>query len=95
MHPDFHQLALLPLFAGIDEEDLPAMLTCLGNFQKKYKKREFILLENNEIQSVGIILSGTVHMIKEDAEGYQTLLVTMKEGELFGESFACGSRLDK
>lgn len=94
MHPDFHQLALLPLFAGIDEEDLPAMLTCLGNFQKKYKKREFILLENNEIQSVGIILSGTVHMIKEDAEGYQTLLVTMKEGELFGESFACGSRLD-
>ena len=50
MQPDFHQLALLPLFAGIDEEDLPAMLTCLGSFQKNYKKGEFILLENNENQ---------------------------------------------
>lgn len=32
-------------------------------------------------------------MIKEDAEGYETLLVTMKENALFGESFSCGSHL--
>lgn len=94
MQLDFHQLTLFPLFTGICEEDLPAMLTCLGSFQKRYKKEEIILLESNEVRSVGIILSGTVHMIKNDSEGYQTLLVTMKEGELFGESFSCGSHLD-
>ena len=93
MKLEFHKLTSLPLFTGIREEDLSAMLTCLGSFQKRYRKNEIILLESNEVRSIGVILSGKVHMIKEDAEGYQTLLVTMKENELFGESFSCGSFL--
>ena len=93
MKLEFHKLALLPLFNGIREEDLSAMLACLGSFQKNYSRDEIILLESNEVRSVGVILSGKVHMIKEDVEGYQTLLVTMKKDELFGESFSCGSHL--
>ena len=93
MKLEFHKLVLLPLFTGIREEDLSAMLTCLGIFEKNYKRNEIILLESNEVRSVGVILSGKVHMIKENAEGDQTLLVTMKENELFGESFSCGSHL--
>ena len=93
MKLEFHKLTSLPLFTGIREEDLSAMLACLGSFQKRYRKNEIILLESNEVRSIGVILSGKVHMIKEDAEGYQTLLVTMKENELFGESFSCGSFL--
>ena len=84
MQLDFKQLISLPIFCGICEEDLPAMLNCLGSFQKNYQKDEIVLLESNEVRNVGIILSGVVHMVKEDSEGYQTLLVTMKEGELFG-----------
>lgn len=94
MQLDFKQLSQLPLFTGICEEDLPAMLKCMGSYQKKYKKDEIIFLESNEVRSVGIILSGIVHMIKEDSEGHHTILVTIKEGELFGESFSCGSHLD-
>lgn len=94
MELDFKQLTLLPIFKGICAEDLPAMLTCLGSFQKNYQKDEIIFLESNEIKNVGIILSGTVHMVKEDSEGYQTFLVAMKENELFGESFSCGSHLN-
>lgn len=94
MKIDFKELSLLPIFHGIQEEDIPAMLGCLGSFQKNYQKGEIILLESNEVRNVGIVLSGIVHMIKEDSEGYQTLLVTMKEGEMFGESFSCGSCLD-
>ena len=94
MDLDYQKLALLPLFTGIQEEDFPAMLAYLGSFQKKYKRNEIIFFESNEIRNVGIILSGTVHMIKNDAEGYQTLLVTMKTGDLFGESFSCGSHLN-
>ena len=93
MKLESHKLILLPLFAGIREEDLSAMLACLGSFQKRYRRDEIILLESNEVRSVGVILSGKVHMVKEDAEGAQTLLVTMKENELFGESFSCGSNL--
>lgn len=94
MQFDFKQLSRLPLFDGISEEDLPSMLKCMGSYQKKYQKDEIIFLESNEVRNVGIILSGIVHMVKEDTEGYHTILVTMQKGELFGESFSCGSHLD-
>ena len=42
MDLDYQKLALLPLFTGIQEEDFPAMLACLGSFQKKYKRNEII-----------------------------------------------------
>lgn len=38
MRLDIEQLTLLPIFKGIREEDLPAMLTCLGSFQKNIRK---------------------------------------------------------
>lgn len=94
MESDFKQISQLPLFAGIREKDLPAMLKCMGSYQKKYQKNEIIFLESKEVRNVGILLSGSVHMVKEDPEGHHTLLVAMKEGELFGESFSCGSHLD-
>lgn len=94
MQLDMRQLTRLPLFSGIREEQLPIMLECLGGYQKCYQKNEIIYLESHEVRNVGAILSGTVHMIKEDSEGYKTLFISMKAGELFGESFACGSHLD-
>lgn len=94
MRHDLKQLSSLPIFYGIQEADLPAMLNCLGSFRKTYRKNEIILLESNEIRNVGVILSGTVHMIKEDDSGHQSLLVAMHRHELFGESFSCGSSQD-
>lgn len=60
MKLEFHKLALLPLFTGIHEEDLSAMLACLGSFQKNYRRDEIILLESNEVRSVGVILSSEI-----------------------------------
>lgn len=50
-------------------------------------------IKETEINS-GVILSGAVNMIKEDIWGTQTLIVSMKTGEVFGETFACGNRSD-
>lgn len=94
MRCDRKQLLSHPIFEGIREEELPVMLSCLGSFEKKYQKHEIILLESNEIRSVGLILSGAVHMVKEDSRGGGTLLLAMREGGLFGESFSCGSHPD-
>ena len=94
MESEICQQTMLSLFAGIRREDLPVMLQCLGSFQKTYHKGEIIFLEGHEVRSVGVILSGTVHMVKEDEEGNQTFLLSMDRGELFGESFSCGSHLD-
>ncbi|MDO5147303.1 MAG: Crp/Fnr family transcriptional regulator [Eubacteriales bacterium] len=80
-----------PLFAGINPEDLSAMLDCLGYYTRSYKKGEIIILSEETVKCVGIILRGKVHMVKENDDGTQTLLVHMHQGELFGETFACGS----
>lgn len=94
MKDNIMELSKLPIFYGIKKEDLPAMLQCLGSYEKQYAKNEIIFLESCEIRSIGIILSGTVHMIKEDIEGSKTLIVCMKAGELFGETFSCGTQTD-
>ncbi|WP_352400836.1 cyclic nucleotide-binding domain-containing protein [Anaerotignum sp.] len=88
------QLQKMPLFEGIKETEIDSMLTCLGSYLRSYKKGEFIFLAGESIKSVGVIISGSVNMIKEDIWGTQTLIVSMKTGEVFGETFACGNFSD-
>lgn len=85
------QMKEIPLFRGIMPEQLEAMLNCLGSFTRVYKKGELLSLSSEKVKNIGLVLSGTVHMIKEDVWGDQTLLAIMKSGELFGETFVCGS----
>lgn len=83
-----------PLFYGIKKENMKPMLKCLGCYVKTFKKHENLILDQEPVNSVGLIISGDIHMVKENEDGAQTLLVHMKAGELFGETFACGSMRD-
>lgn len=47
-----------------------------------------IIIEEEHIQHIGIVRCGTVHMLKYDYWGTQTMLAYMGAGELFGEVFA-------
>lgn len=78
-----------PLFSGIKNEDMGAMLSCTGYHISTYTKGQVIALENEQIRHVGIVLSGAVDMVKEDVWGNKTLLARIGKEELFGESFAC------
>lgn len=82
-----------PLFEHIQKDNLPAMLGCVGYHLGTYKKGESISLEEENIDYVGIVLSGAVDMIKEDLWGNRTMLVRMREQELFGETFTCGTQV--
>ena len=84
------QMAVSPLFAGIAPEDLQPMLHCVSYQVRTFPKGETIAIEDENIHYVGVILSGSVDMVKEDLWGNKTLLVRMRPGELFGETFACG-----
>ncbi len=79
------------LFRGIPKEDMEHLLGCLGVYEKHYKKSQFIMLQEESLKSVGFILKGRVHMVKEDLWGNSTILAVMKEKEIFGEAFVCGS----
>ena len=78
----------IPLFEGISEENLTRLLYCINSFKREYEKGETIILEKDKVPYIGIVLSGSVHMLKNDIWGNSTLLSYVTEGELFGENFA-------
>lgn len=91
MHPDYDMLSRLPLFSGINAENVQVMLQCLGSWFQTLHKGEFPILAKDEVPYVGIILKGRIHMIHEDAWGDTAILSDLGPGHLFGETFACGA----
>jgi len=79
----------IPLFQGIARDELEKMLDCLSARVARYNKGRFILTAGDDIKSVGIILSGVVQIIKEDADGNSVIITEINARGLFGESFAC------
>lgn len=84
------QIKNFQLFKNISDEKLPVMLNCLGYIEKKFLKSEFIFLEGDKLEQIGLLISGTVYMIKEDIWGNKTILDSLQCGDIFGESFVCG-----
>lgn len=78
------------LFTGIQESDLKTMLSCIGYHITTFQKGETIAFEEENIKHIGLVLSGSVDMIKEDLWGNRTMLVRICKNEVFGETFACG-----
>jgi len=76
------------LFDNIKEKELDRLLFCIRSFKKEFKKDETIYMEADKISYVGIVLYGSVHMIKTDIWGKNSLFTFFGPGELFGESFA-------
>ena len=79
-----------PLFDGISEQERGAMLGCIGYHIGTFKKGGIVALEGENLRHIGIVLSGSVDMVKEDLWGHKTMLVRMRKNEVFGETFACG-----
>ncbi len=79
-----------PLFAGIGKEELRAVLQCVQAYPKKVSRGEYLAFEQQEVKSIGVVLTGCVHMVKEDVWGNSTILAVMHPRELFGETFCCG-----
>lgn len=79
----------IPFFDGIEEHELNAMLQCLDVRIKEYKKGEMIFNEGDKARHVGLVLSGSVQVVRDDFYGKRNILTTLKEHQLFGESYAC------
>ena len=89
MH-DFMNEVRSPLFDGIGPEDRKTMLGCIGYHIGTFQKGDIVAFEEENIKHIGILLSGSVDMVKEDLWGNKTILLRLHKNELFGETFACG-----
>ena len=77
-----------PLFAGITEEELPGLLKCIRARRASFHKNEILLRRGEATTQVGLVLSGTVHIIREDFWGNRSIVGLAGPGEVFAESYA-------
>ena len=82
-------LKTCPLFSGVRESELGAMLTCLGARKAQARKGGVIFQEGDPAVYVGIVLTGAIRVVREDYYGNRSIVTRMGPGEIFGESFAC------
>ncbi|MBR5308504.1 MAG: Crp/Fnr family transcriptional regulator [Clostridia bacterium] len=85
----FDVLRKCPLFNDIEDSSLIALLECLGARVESYDKKYTVLAEGNPAKYIGIVLSGSVQMIKVDYYGNRSIVSHAEVSEMFGESFAC------
>ena len=80
-----------PLFFGISEEELAAMLACLGTREESFPKDAFLLRVGDTAESIGLVLEGSVLVIQEDVWGNRNILSKAGAGETFAAAYACAS----
>lgn len=76
-----------PLFRNISEENIKLLTDCLDIYEKEYLKNEYIILENNKIDFIGIVTQGSIYMEQEDFFGNKYFFTSMPKNNLFGEIF--------
>jgi CRP-like cAMP-binding protein len=78
------------LFDGIKIAEIEKLLDCFHARARKFEKDAYIFMENDEISAMGIVISGAVHLVRDDFWGNRTIIARIAAGEIFAESFACG-----
>ena len=78
-----------PLFDGIRMEDLSAMMGCIGGYIRSVSNGQLVMQEGDPATHVGMVLSGAVHLVREDYYGNRSIVARIGPSELFGETYAC------
>ena len=69
--PVIHTAAL---FSGISDEELAAMLSCLGARIDTFPKGSRLLRAGEAVEEVGLVLAGSVLIVQEDIWGNRNIL---------------------
>ncbi|MDR2180334.1 MAG: Crp/Fnr family transcriptional regulator [Synergistaceae bacterium] len=85
----FPILRSCPLFFGIEESGLGTLFACLSAVRRRFEKNGFVFAADERADFMGIVLSGAVHVLREDFWGNREILTRVEPGGLFAEAFAC------
>ena len=82
------RLTDLPLFRGIP--DLEAVLERTGARVRTYEKGAYLLRRGETAERMGVVLSGGVHIVREDFWGNRSIVGLAGPGDVFAESYHLG-----
>lgn len=84
----YDQLQGCALFEGIDPVDLPRLLGCLDTRRAAYRKDACILRMGDRPSEIGVLLSGSVSLTRQDRWGNESLVGKLQPMDIFAESYA-------
>ena len=77
------------LWQGVGFSDFESMIRCMEAKTRSYEKGDYVLMTGDVVRYIGVVVSGSVKIIHEAADGNDVILTELAAPELFGEVFAC------
>ena len=74
------------LFSGVGEDDITAMLSCLGARLHTFKKGEYVLRQGEHLDDILVLAEGKLHIQRDDYWGNRSILGHIEIGEIFGDA---------
>lgn len=75
----------LPLFRGISEDEIPALLRCLHAQEMHYPEAQFIIDPIERLPYIVTILEGSMTLVQEDVNGNRIVMGDLRAGDFLGE----------
>ena len=86
---NYHFLSKTALFIGCSDDDIKKMLDCFGVKEKTFLKGEAIFRIGDTTSDIGMVLSGSVTIERDDIWGNRAIIATVGMGQIFAETYAC------
>jgi CRP-like cAMP-binding protein len=80
------------LFRNIDGTEFGHLMKCLDAQVKSYRAEEYVFFSGDEINFVGIVLSGVVEIMKENLAGNKHIVAFLSASDMFAEGIVCTAR---
>nr|MBQ4320501.1 Crp/Fnr family transcriptional regulator [Clostridia bacterium] len=75
------------LFAGVTEDEISSMLGCLDARMQSFAKGEYVFRQGEHISSLTVLVSGELHIRRDDYWGNCSIISRVGVGEMFGEAY--------
>lgn len=79
----------LPLFAELSGEEIEKLLDGCKAYVRNVRQGDGIVRVGVKVPGIGVLLSGSARIVKDDFWGNSTMLAHLECGDIFGEAFAC------
>ncbi len=92
MKPSWEVLRLSPLFKGISRDEAISLLQCLSASDRFLKKGETVFREGDPVDSMGVVLTGCVSIVRDNFWGNRSIISKVLPGKSFGEFYAASGK---
>ena len=81
-------MALSPLFRGLTPAELKELALQLVPGIRQFERGETVIRCGERAKGIGLVLSGRLHIVRDDFLGNREILAEVEKGDIFDEVFA-------